>query len=70
MAAKSAEVKSPQKRSGFLKGVRYEWKKIIWPTKKELINYSAMVILISVIVALVVWGIDKVLLYLLSFIVG
>jgi preprotein translocase subunit SecE len=42
----------------YFKGVKAEMKKVIWPTKKELINYTGVVILISAIVGLVVWVLD------------
>ena len=44
--------------SNYLKGVRSEMRKVHWPNKKELINYTGVVILISLIVALIVYIID------------
>ncbi|NLV77643.1 MAG: preprotein translocase subunit SecE [Tissierellia bacterium] len=44
--------------STYFKGVKAEMKKVIWPTKKELVNYTGVVVLISVIVGLVVWVLD------------
>ena len=46
------------KMSTYFKGVRAELKKVIWPTRKELINYTGIVIIISTIVALTVWVLD------------
>lgn len=46
-----------EKKGGFsryLKGVRSELKKVIWPTKKELINYSLLVLFMSAISAIVI----------------
>ena len=43
---------------GFLKGVRAELRKVIWPTKKDMVNYVAVVILISILVALFVYVLD------------
>lgn len=51
-------------------GMKAELKKVIWPTKKELINYTTVVIVMCVIVALVVWIIDSGLNKLLSLIIG
>ena len=42
----------------YFRGVRAETKKIIWPNRKELINYTGVVIMISLIVGLVVWVLD------------
>lgn len=70
MAPKVTDAKAPgNKKGGFIKGVKSEWKKIVWPTKEELIKYSITVIIISIIVAAIVWGMDKILRYLLSFII-
>ncbi|NLJ98074.1 MAG: preprotein translocase subunit SecE [Tissierellia bacterium] len=46
------------KISTYFKGVKAEMKKVIWPNKKELINYTGVVILISMVVGLVVWILD------------
>ncbi|MCF6464400.1 preprotein translocase subunit SecE [Clostridium sp. Cult2] len=46
------------KISTYFKGVKAEMRKVLWPSKKELTNYTAMVILISIIVGLVVWVLD------------
>lgn len=42
----------------YFRGVKAEMKKVIWPTKKELINYTGMVIIISGIVAITVSILD------------
>lgn len=44
----------------YFKGVKAEMRKVIWPTKKELINYTGMVIIISAIVAITVSILDLV----------
>ncbi|MBU5425637.1 preprotein translocase subunit SecE [Tissierella pigra] len=46
------------KMSTYFRGVKSEMKKVIWPSKKELINYTGIVIMISVIVAIIVWVLD------------
>ncbi len=51
----------PQKISLYLKQVRVEVKKINWPTKKETIRYSLMVIVISAVVAAYLGGLDFIL---------
>lgn len=38
----------------FIKGVRSELRKVTWPTKKELINYTTIVIVLTVILATVI----------------
>ncbi|NLK44567.1 MAG: preprotein translocase subunit SecE [Tissierellia bacterium] len=46
------------KLTSYFRGVRAEMKKVIWPSKKELINYTGVVLVISGLVALTVWILD------------
>lgn len=48
------------KMSTYFRGVRAEMKKVIWPSRKELINYTGVVIMISALVAIIVWVLDLV----------
>lgn len=53
--------KDSKKRTGFrdyFKGVRTEMKKVVWPTKKELVSYTSVVILTCAVFALGFWIID------------
>lgn len=42
----------------YFKGVKSECKKVVWPDKNKLINYTGVVILLSVIVSLIVYVLD------------
>lgn len=46
------------KLGAYFRGVRAEMKKVIWPSKKQLINYTAVVVAISILIALIVYGLD------------
>lgn len=46
------------KLTAYFKGVRSELKKVIWPTKKELMNYTAVVTVLSTVVSIVVYVLD------------
>ena len=46
---------------GFIKNMKSELKKVIWPTKEQLIKNTMMVVVLVLIVAAVVLGIDLVL---------
>lgn len=53
--------KEKKKRFGFgeyYKGIKTEMKKVVWPTKKELVSYTGVVILTCAIFALGFWLID------------
>lgn len=51
--------KNTQKKS-FAKGVLSEWKKINWPTPKEIVNYALVIVAVSVVIALIVFGLDSI----------
>lgn len=54
----------------FLSEVRTEIKKVHWPTKKEMANYTATVLLTVVILAVIIYGIDSVFGFIMSKILG
>ena len=52
-------VEKPKKKSWF-KGLKAEFKKIIWPDKKTLLKQTAAVISCSVLLGVIIWAIDAV----------
>lgn len=66
MADKNVAAKKPS----FWKGVRTELKKVVWPTKKELKNYTMVVILVCCAFALGFWVLDTIFLKLLEMVIG
>lgn len=48
------------KIGGFFNGVANEFKKVSWPTQKELIDNTIIVVVFSIIVSLLIFGIDQV----------
>lgn len=44
----------------FLKGIKQDWKKIVWPTKRELVRKSIAVIGICAVTAVLIVGVDTV----------
>ena len=64
----TSKPKKAEKKVGFLKKItRYfkdlksEYKKIVWPTKSQIINNTLVVIVVIVIVGLFVAGLDAIL---------
>lgn len=52
---------SKKKRGGikeYFKGVRLEMKKVVWPTKKELGSFTAVVLVTCAVFAAVFWAVD------------
>jgi len=50
----------------FLKEVRLEMKKVNWPSRKETIQYTLIVIGVSVVVAIYLGGLDFLFSFLLN----
>ncbi len=52
-----------KKKSGlkeYLKGVKTEMKKVVWPTKKELGSYTCMVLFACALFAVSFWLLDTI----------
>ena len=47
--------------NGFIKGVKAELKKVVWPTKNQLINNTVLVLLLVLAFAVVILGADMIL---------
>ena len=58
--------KIPIKINTFLKEVKSEIKKVNWPTRKETIQYTLIVILVSIFTAIFLGGLDFVFTTLLN----
>ena len=54
----------------YLKGVRLEMSRVVWPTKEELSAYTAIVIVTCAAFALGFWAIDSGFLALLRAVLG
>ncbi len=46
---------------GFVKGVKSELKKVVWPTRQQLIKSTTMVIFLIVVFSVVILGLDMLL---------
>ncbi len=44
--------------------------KVSWPTQKQLINSSVLVLIASIIIAVFIWAVDKIFELLMQFIYG
>jgi len=54
------------KLTTFLKEARVELKKVTWPTREETIRNTAAVILISIVIAVFLGGLDYVFQFILN----
>ncbi len=64
----NASVKAPKK--SWFKGLKAEFKKIVWPDKKTVIRETAAVIIVTIILGLVIAVLDYVISYGLSFLIN
>lgn len=60
--ANSSSTEKPNKTS-FFRGVKQEFKKITWPSLNDAFKQTVVVTVISVIVGLIIWGVDAALQY-------
>ena len=60
--------KAPKK--SFFKGLKVEYKKIIWPTKATIAKESGVVLVITMILMLVIFGVDVVIKFGLGALLG
>ncbi len=65
--------KDEKKKAGFkeyFRGVKTEMKKVVWPTRKDLVSYTTVVIVVCAAFALGFWLIDTGILAALKAILG
>ncbi|MBR0597270.1 preprotein translocase subunit SecE [Sinanaerobacter chloroacetimidivorans] len=43
----------------YFKGIRTETKKVVWPTRKELVSYTGVVLLTCFVLGLGIWVVDS-----------
>jgi len=54
----------------YFKGVKIETKKVVWPTRRELVSYTVVVLITCVFFGLLIWGVDSAFLAGLSKLLG
>ncbi|ORT50772.1 preprotein translocase subunit SecE [Vibrio sp. qd031] len=54
----------------FAKESRMEIRKVVWPTRQETMQTTLIVLAVSVVMALVLWGIDGIMVRLVAFVTG
>lgn len=54
----------------FAKEARTEIRKVVWPTRQETMQTTFIVLAVSIVTALVLWGIDGIMVRLIAFVTG
>lgn len=72
MAQKSSTPKVEDKKSltRYFRGVKREFKRVVWPTKKQLFQYSLIVICVSAVTAIFLYAVDFVFSHVMNLIFG
>jgi preprotein translocase subunit SecE len=68
--AETKEVKTKAKKTSFWKGIRQEWDKIIWTPTKDLGKQTALVVVISILMGIIITVADSASLRLIEQILG
>jgi preprotein translocase subunit SecE len=53
-----------------VKGSRTEIRKVVWPTRQETVQTTMIVVVFVLVVALILWGLDSLLGWLVSLAIG
>ncbi|MFW0097331.1 MAG: preprotein translocase subunit SecE [Coxiella endosymbiont of Haemaphysalis qinghaiensis] len=43
----------------FVKGSRTELRKVVWPTRQEIVQTTSVVVVMVIVIALILWGLDS-----------
>ncbi|MDR0518923.1 MAG: preprotein translocase subunit SecE [Clostridiales Family XIII bacterium] len=54
----------------YFKGVKLETKKVVWPTRQELVSYTIVVLFTCAFFGLMIWGVDTAFLAALKQLIG
>ena len=67
--SKNNKTSSPSLKRSWFQELKAEFAKITWPTKNALAKKSTVALVVSIIVGLIIAGVDKLLQYGLHFII-
>lgn len=66
-AAPKKAKKSPLK---YFKDARSEFKKVVWPSRKQVINNTIVVLVSMVVSGIAIWGVDSIFMLLIKLMLG
>lgn len=55
---------------GLFRDARSEIRRVVWPTRQELLQTTAIVVVFVLIVALLLWGLDSLVSWIVSDLIG
>ncbi len=69
-SAKTNKVKKPNKIFKFFRELKAEVKKVVWPTKKQVLNNTGVVLIAMSVSGLFIWGVDSLLKVIFDVVLG
>lgn len=57
---KKKKVKRKNRLTRYFREMRSELKKVIWPTRKQIVNNTGVALFIMLVSAVAIWGVDKI----------
>ena len=71
-AATKPSAPKTQKKSvvKYFKDARSEFKKVVWPSRKQVINNTIVVIVSMVASGIAIWGVDTLFMFLIKLMLG
>ncbi|WMY96657.1 MAG: preprotein translocase subunit SecE [Arsenophonus sp.] len=55
---------------GFIRVAKMEMRRVIWPNRKETLQTTLVVVLVTIVMSLILWGLDGIMVRLVSFIIS
>ena len=69
-AAAAAQKKPRGSLKDYFKGIKTEMKKVVWPTRKELVSFTGVVLFLCVAMGLGIWAVDSAFLASLKYVLN
>lgn len=66
----AAQTQKGRKAWSFIKSSRTELRKVIWPTRQETIQTTLVVVLMVIMTALILWGLDSFFIWAVAWMTG
>ncbi len=71
-AATKPSAPKKQKKSvvRYFKDARSEFKKVVWPSRKQVFNNTVVVIVAMIVSGIAIWGMDSIFMFLIKLMLG
>jgi preprotein translocase subunit SecE len=70
IAAVATQTKVGKQALSFMRESRMELRKVYWPTRQETIQTTLFVVAMVVVLALILWGVDSILMLVIGWLTG